>query len=91
MVPGNDDPITFSHFRDRDDLEVDIVMESGQALAGVEVKASATVDSGDFRGLRKLKAAAGKNFKGGAVVYDGETTASFGDRMFAVPVRRLWE
>jgi Holliday junction resolvase-like predicted endonuclease len=31
------------HFRDRDDFEVDIVMERGQAaVAAVEVKAAAT-------------------------------------------------
>jgi len=36
-------------------------------------------------------AAAGKRFVGGVVLYDGETSAGFGERMFAVPVRALWE
>lgn len=45
----------------------------------------------DFRGLRKLKRTAGDRFAAGAVIYDGEITASFGDGMFAVPVRRLLE
>jgi uncharacterized protein len=57
----------------------------------VEVKASATVTAADFRGLRKLKDATGRRFAGGVVLYDGETTASFGDALFAVPVRALWE
>ncbi len=84
--------LTFFHFRDKDDAEVDIVIERGsRALAGVEVKASATVNAADFRGLRKLRDAAGKRFSSGVVLYDGETTASFGDGMFAVPVRVLWE
>ena len=61
------------------------------ALAGVEVKAAATVTAADFRGLRKLKQAAGTRFAGGVVLYDGETTAGFGDGMFAVPLRTLWE
>ena len=87
-----DEPVSFSHFRDKDGVEVDIVMEGGgHSVAGVEVKASATVTAADFRGLKKLKSAAGKRFKGGAVVYDGETTVTFGDRLFAVPIRRLWE
>ena len=87
-----DEPVSFSHFRDKDGVEVDIVMEgSGHSVAGVEVKASATVTAADFRGLKKLKSAAGKRFKGGAVVYDGETTVTFGDRLFAVPIRCLWE
>jgi len=27
----------------------------------------------------------------GVVLYDGETSASFGDGLFAVPIRALWE
>jgi len=85
-------PIAFYHFRDRDGLEVDIVMEQGAGtVAGVEVKAAATVSAVDFRGLRKLKEAAGKRFAGGVVLYDGEASASFGDAMHAVPIRALWE
>jgi hypothetical protein len=33
----------------------------------------------------------GTRFNAGVVLYDGETSASFGDRLFAVPVRALWE
>ena len=84
-------PVEFSHFRDRDGVEVDIVMEQGShAVAGVEVKASATVRRGDFRGLRKLRGAAGDRFRQGVVLYDGETTIPFGDGLYAVPIPRLW-
>lgn len=82
----------FHHFRDRDGAEVDIVLERGASrVAGVEVKAAATVTAADFRGLRKLKEAAGKRFVGGVVLYDGETSASFGEGLHAVPIRALWE
>jgi predicted AAA+ superfamily ATPase len=85
-------PIAFFHFRDRDGVEVDIVLEQGAGtVAGIEVKAAATVTAGDFRGLRKLREAAGKRFAGGVVLYDGETSASFGDGLHAVPLRALWE
>ncbi len=85
-------PTRFFHFRDRDGVEVDIVTERGpQDLAGIEVKASATVTAADFRGLRKLREAAGSRFRCGIVLYDGELCAGFGDNLFAVPVRRLWE
>ena len=88
----HEDEIRFHHFRDKDGGEVDIVLERGAGqVAGVEVKASATVTSADFRGLRKLKDAAGKKFAAGVVLYDGETSASFGDGLYAVPVRTLWE
>ncbi len=84
--------ITFHHFRDKDGAEVDIVLERGvRAVAGIEVKASATVTAADFRGLRKLKEAAGKRFVAGVVLYDGEASASFGEGLYAVPLRLLWE
>ena len=87
-----DDPISFFHFRDKDGVEVDIVLEgAGQRVAGVEVKAAATVTATDFRGLRKLKESAGSRFAGGVVLYDGEVTTPFGDKLFAVPIRRLWD
>ena len=60
------EPIEFFHYRDRDDFEVDIVLEQGGGpVAGVEVKAAATVREADFRGLRKLRDAAGKRFTAG--------------------------
>ena len=81
----------FFHFRDRDGAEVDMVMQRGpRALAGLEVKASATVTRGDFRSLRKLADALGERFVAGVVLYDGENVVSFGDRLKAVPIRRLW-
>jgi len=87
-----EEPLAFFHYRDKDGAEVDIVIERGaRTLAGVEVKAAATVTEADFRGLRKLRQAAGSRFAAGVVLYDGETTASFGEGMFAVPVRALWE
>lgn len=86
------EPIEFFHYRDRDDFEVDIVLEQGGGtVAGVEVKAAATVTEADFRGLRKLRDAAGKRFAAGVVLYDGSATARFGDNLFAVPLRWLWE
>jgi len=91
MGSWSDVPVRLSHFRDRDGVEVDLVLERGRQLAGIEVKASATVASRDFRGLRHLKDAGGSRFAGGVVLYDGETCAPFGDRLYAVPIRRLWE
>ena len=85
-------PLSFFHYRDKDQVEVDIVIEQGaMAVAGVEVKAAATVTPSDFRGIRKLKEATGDRFAAGVVLYDGEITSSFGDGMFAVPIRCLLE
>jgi uncharacterized protein len=80
------------HYRDKDQDEVDVVIEApGGALIGVEVKAGATVRGDDFRGLRKLQAACGHQFKLGVVLYDSETTVPFGDRLSAAPLSCLWE
>jgi uncharacterized protein len=86
------EPVEFFHYRDRDDFEVDIVPEQGSfAVAGVEVKAAATVNHADLRGLRKFLDAAGSHFTAGVVLYDGSATIKFDDKLFAVPIRQLWE
>lgn len=83
-------PLSFHHFRDKEGAEVDVVLESGGKLAGVEVKAAATVTAADFRGLRKLQAATGKRFVAGVVLYDGDAIAAFGEGLYAVPISCLW-
>lgn len=80
----------FYHFRNRDDHEVDIVLEQGERLAGVEVKASGTVRAEDFRGLRKLQEIVGERFACGVVLYDGEASLRFGPGMLALPMQNLW-
>ena len=84
-------PVGFFHYRDKDQIEVDIVLEYGRSVAGIEVKAGATVTDSDFRGLRRLKAVSGTKFAAGIVLYDGETSVPFGDGLHAVPIRLLWE
>lgn len=85
-----DESVAFSHYRDKDKVEVDVVLESGGRVAGVEVKASATVTSDDFKGLRKLQDAARKAFAAGVVLYDGEAIVGFGEKLYAVPLSALW-
>lgn len=81
----------FSHFRDKEKNEVDIVIEDRRGrVVGVEVKATATVTKSDFTGLRKLAEACGDRFSVGFVLYDHDKVVPFGDRLFAVPVSSLW-
>jgi len=92
LASAHEATIGFHHFRDKDGVEVDLVLErSGRLVAGVEVKASATVTERDFAGLRKLADAAGKRFACGVLLYDGDRVAPFGERLLAVPFRALWE
>ena len=91
QASGSPETFAFYHFRNRDDHEVDIVIERGSLLAGIEVKASGTVRSEDFRGLRKLQEIAGERFACGVLLYDGEASMRFGPRLFALPVQTLWD
>ena len=77
--------------RDKDQVEVDIILETmfGDVF-GIEVKASATLRRSDFHGLEKLKKAAGKNFRMGLVLYDGDHTNVLGGDIFSVPIASLW-
>lgn len=83
--------IYLHHFRDKGDYEVDLVLESARGkVAGIEVKASATVRPQDFRGLERLKRLAGEQFACGVILYVGAQVIPFGDDMWAVPVSALW-
>lgn len=74
------------HYRDKDQIEVDFVLESpDRKVFGIEVKASSTVFNQDFRGLRKLASIASKNWSSGIVLYNGEQCLSFGDNLWAIP------
>lgn len=86
----SDQPLSFWHYREGG-REVDVVVErpSGE-IAGFEVKASATVRARDFAGLAHLRDRLGARFKTGVVVYAGERTLPFGDRLFALPLCGLW-
>lgn len=85
----NDRPVQFNHFRDKDGVEVDIVLEQAGKLTGIEIKAAATVTKKDFRGLKKLQETTGERFAAGAVMYDGDNAIGFDDKLYAIPIRAL--
>ena len=79
------------HYRDKQQREVDIVLELGSGeVAGVEIKTAATATAKDFAGLRYLRDKLGDRFKAGVVLYTGKRSLSFGDRLTAVPLCGLW-
>ncbi|MBI4292649.1 MAG: ATP-binding protein [Betaproteobacteria bacterium] len=86
-----DEACLLHHYRDKDQDEVDIVVEAHDGrLIGIEVKAAATVNTGDFKALRKLSDVCDDNFKLGVVLYDGENIVPFGRHMFAAPMSCVW-
>ncbi len=86
-----EEPVQLFHYRDRDQVEVDMVLEHASgSVMGIEVKAAETVRRVDFRGLRHLADRLGDRFRAGIVLYAGEQQLSFGDRLTALPLAALW-
>lgn len=79
------------HFRSHDGHEVDAVLERRDGtLVGIEVKASATVTAGDFKGLKVLAAEAGARFRRGLVLHTGSDAVAFDKNLHALPLSALW-
>ncbi len=83
--------LTLHHYRTQTDIEVDFILENRQGqITGIEVKASATVDSKDFKGLRHLQDTEAAIFQRGIVLYAGRELVPFGEKLWAVPLSVWW-
>ena len=90
-VALSDETTTVGHYRDKDQVEVDLILERPRDwVVGIEVKAGATAHREDFRGLERLKDAAGDRFACGILLHDGDRIQQTGTRLFAMPVKMLW-
>jgi predicted AAA+ superfamily ATPase len=84
-------PARLFHYRDRDQYEVDGVIENNAGeIIGIEVKSAETVRSEDFRGLRLLQRRLGDRMRAGFVLYCGSESLSFGDGLTCLPISALW-
>ncbi|MCX8566392.1 MAG: hypothetical protein ON057_001119 [Glomeribacter sp. 1016415] len=91
QITWSDEAYTLHHYRDKEQSEVDLVVENEiGAVLGIEIKASASIHADDFKGLRKLAQICQDEFKLGIVFYNGENIIPFGDRLFAAPISCLW-
>ena len=87
----SDETTIVGHYRDKDQAEVDLVLErSPNRVVGIEVKAGATAQPEDFRGLARLRSATGERFACGILLHDGDRVQQTGTRLFAMPVKMLW-
>lgn len=82
------------HFRDRDGVEIDAVIEAADGrVVGIEVKASTVPrpeDAGPLRVLRDRLDHAGDQFVAGVVLHTGERRVPLGDRLVGLPLADLW-
>ncbi len=78
------------HYRTTKGAEVDFLLESADGrIAGVEVKASRSVDAHDFKRFERLEQSLGERFARGVVLYTGDRVIPFGERLAAWPVSLL--
>lgn len=91
QLSWTDEPVRLYHYRDRDQNEVDAILEraSGEVVA-VEVKAAETVRSEDFRGIQHLRRRLGDQLLAGIVLYAGRQALPFGKHLCALPISALW-
>lgn len=47
-----DEPLRFSHYRAKDQVEVDLVIEQGRNVWGIEVKKAASIQTKDVKGYK---------------------------------------
>ena len=79
------------HYRTQTGIEVDFLLEDRHGkLTGIEVKAAATVDGKDFKGLRHLQETEPERFQRGIVLYTGREYVAFGAGLYAVPMSVWW-
>lgn len=79
------------HFRDRNGLEVDLVLEfAGGRVLGIEIKSATTFRGDQFNGLRALRDELGDRFLGGVVLNTGTGSYRYADRLYGLPVSSLW-
>ncbi len=91
LITWSDQRLRVSHFRTKEQDEVDLVLEDRQGrVIGIEVKASATVRARDLRGLRQLQAAVGDKFVQGLMLHDHDRITPFDEKLHAGPVSLLW-
>lgn len=83
-------PVAIAHYRDRDQREVDVVIERGRQVAGIKVKATATPRPRDARHLAYLRDRLGERFTLGVVLRTGHQRVVLGDRLVAAPISTLW-
>lgn len=84
--------LRFWHYRDKDQVEVDVVLTQGRKTWGIEVKAAGALTAKDGRGLVRLADRCGENFESGVLLYAGRDRLPLADeRILAVLLSDLWE
>ena len=91
QLSWSQDGTTLWHYRDRDGVEVDFILERPDGtIVGIEVKAASSVSSRDTKGLRFLADRLGDRFVAGVVLSFMPETTPLGGKLIALPLNVLW-
>jgi uncharacterized protein len=87
----SDNTTALGHWRTHDGQEVDLVVERDDGVVtGFEVKAGRDVERKDASGLVALRDSLRDQFNAGIVLTTGDTAYRLDDRIYVVPIDRLW-
>jgi predicted AAA+ superfamily ATPase len=87
-----DDTFITGHWRTHDHKEVDFVIESmAGSVYGFEIKTGERLLADDFKGLAALRKFTGTSFAAGFALYAGASAYRFEEKLYALPISRLWE
>lgn len=84
--------VKISHYRDNRKREIDFILETEDNIYGIEVKSGTDVNLDSFKHLEWFRdnLCKNKNFTG-IIIYTGERTMQWKNKMFTVPINNLWE
>lgn len=67
--------------------EVDFLLYKGDVFCGIECKATETIQSRHFTGLKDLSEALAPRIMCGIILYNGDEIISFSDKFLALPIK----
>jgi hypothetical protein len=73
------------YYRTTDKKEIDFILDYGQKVIAIEIKASKSVSKSDFKHIYHLQKELPKLFDKGIVLYGGDTLLRLDEKMYAVP------
>ena len=82
--------VSLHFYRTRSGREVDLLIDAGSGIIGIEIKNRVRVSRTDCTGLLALARTLGDEWAGGLVVHRGEALEELGPGFWAVPAHRLF-
>jgi predicted AAA+ superfamily ATPase len=86
---GNDTDLIFSYYRDKEQREIDLIVEENNTLYPIEIKKGDNPNNDDIRHFSVLKNGNTKKIGPGALIYPGDTEIFLKEDVKAIPVSMI--